>query len=110
MQDTTETTDQAQKPSFAGLTNKQLALIFYRFETYEKKLKKYLETGMMPKDVMSPMGMVTIMIPAKPGEVEEFSKSEYFSLTQSIVTDLRPIVEMIEETDEDLKKIQDVLK
>jgi hypothetical protein len=95
---------------FKGLDNKQIALVYYRFLAYQKKLKKFIETGMMPKDISSPMGPITVMVSAKPEEIQEFENSEYFSICNSIVTSLKHIVELIEESDEEVKKLQEILK
>lgn len=94
---------------FKGLDNKQIALVYYRFLGYLKKLNKYIDTGMMPKEMMSPMGLITVLVPAQNGEVEEFQQSEFFKLACSIVKDLKPIVELIEETDADVKSLQEIL-
>jgi hypothetical protein len=107
---TTSEQGESNPNSFQGLNNKQIALVYYRFLGYQKKLNRFIETGMMPKEIMSPLGAVTAMIPAKPEEVQEFLKSEYFLLCNSIVESLKPIVELIEESDDEIKDLQQIIK
>jgi hypothetical protein len=105
-----QNTEQIAQESYKGLDNKQIALVYYRFASYRKKLERFIESRMMPKDVNSPIGPVTMMVPAQESDIEEFTQSEYYTLVNSIVDTLQPVVELIEESDDSVRALQETFR
>jgi hypothetical protein len=96
--------------SFKGLTNEELIMVYYRFEKYLTDMDKNLEKNMISKNVDTPFGNGIAMISVPEEHVEQFKKTQYYGLINSIVAKLKPIVELIEECDAAMKELAQEVK
>jgi hypothetical protein len=86
---------------FENLTNEEILVIYYRFNTYLNQVDQSLEKNMIIKKVEGPGGMIANgirMIDDK--EKEEFLSSQFYKTTKNIVEKLKPVVVIIEDLEE----------
>lgn len=96
--------------SFKGLSNEELIMVYYRFNKYLTDLNKNLEKNLISKNVETPFGNGIAMISVPEEHVDQFKQSQYYELINSIVTKLKPIVELIEECDDAMKELAQEVK
>jgi hypothetical protein len=96
--------------SFKGLSNEELIMVYYRFNKYLTDLNKNLEKNLISKSVETPFGNGIAMISVPEAHVDQFKKSQYYELINSIVAKLKPIVELIEECDDAMKELAQEVK
>ncbi len=99
-----------KKSDFSGLTNEEIILIYYRFDKYLKGLNENLDNNRVTKSVHTPLGSGLQIINVPQEQVEKFKKTQYYSLVNSVVDKLKPIVELIEECDPSLKELGETVK
>lgn len=94
------------------LDNKEISLVYYSFRDYLKELNKTLDSGYRSKllDVELPMpGMEDVqpiaIVRVTKEEVAAVRSSHHYLVSQQIVDKLRPIVELIEEAEPNIKKM-----
>ena len=90
---------------YAGLTNQELLLVYYRLDNYLKTLNKNLDKNVITKQVETPMGVATAMKQIKPEHVEMFKETTFYNTLCEVVVKLKPIAELIEECDDSLKNL-----
>jgi hypothetical protein len=90
-----------------NLDNNEISCVYYRFESYLKDLDKRLESGYRAEkmdinenDMFIQAVSITHM---SEEEVAEIRKSHFYLTVRSIVEKLRPVVELIEEAEPDIK-------
>lgn len=103
-----QTQDDTSK--YAGLSNKEIILVYYRMSKELKTMNYNLAKNIVTKQVETPMGMATAMANVPPEHVEKFKETEYFKTFNEVVEKLKPIVDIIVECDNDLKKIVEEFK
>jgi hypothetical protein len=103
-------TKKKEEEKYAGLTNQELILVYYRLENYLNVMNKNLDKNVITKQVDTPMGVATAMREVKPEHVEMFKETTFYSTLCGVVTKLKPIAELIEECDDSLKKLIEEFK
>jgi CRISPR/Cas system-associated protein Cas7 (RAMP superfamily) len=104
----TQDTEAAEK--YAGLDNKEILLVYYRLENYLKVLNKNLEMNVVTKQVETPMGIATAMKEVPKEHVEKFKETEYYITLCEVVNKLKPVVDIITECDDSIKKLVETFK
>jgi len=99
-----------EKIDLKGLTNEELLLIFYRFESYLTTLNNNLDNNRTTKVVNTPLGNATAIVNVPQEHVDKFKKTQYYTLVNSVVDKLKPIVELIEECDPSMKELAKEIK
>jgi hypothetical protein len=105
----TEDQKEAEK-KYAGLSNKELVLIYYRLNNYLITLNKNLEKGVITKQVETPMGVVSAIKSVPEKHVAKFRKSLYYTTLCETVEKLHATVAIIEECDDSIKDVLNQLK
>ncbi len=104
----TQESEAAEK--YAGLDNKEILLVYYRLDNYLRVLNKNLEMNVVTKQVETPMGIATAMKEVPKEHVEKFKQTEYYQTLCDVVNKLKPIVEIITECDDSIKKLAETFK
>lgn len=99
-----------KKSDYSGLTNEELIMIYYRFEKYLNNLNENLDNNRVTKTVETPFGNGLQVTNVPKEHVEKFKTTQYYSLLNSVVNKLKPIVDLIEECDPKLKQLGEVVK
>lgn len=86
--------------NIAGLDNKDLVMIYYRFLKYKKRLENDFKNKSISKEIETPFGKAIGIEKVSDEEIDKFKNSEYYKTSMSIVDKLSNIVAMIEETDD----------
>jgi predicted ATPase len=92
------------------LTNEEILVVYYRFQSYLQEIDKSLEKNMLVKKVEGPGGLTVNgirMIDEK--EKQEFLASDFYKTTQKIVEKLKPVVVIIEDLEE-MKEFAQTIK
>jgi hypothetical protein len=90
-----------------NLDNNEISCVYYRFESYLKDLDKRLDSGYRTESIdlgdndMRVQGISIVYMSEE--EVAEVKKSHFYLTVRSIVEKLRPVVELIEEAEPDIK-------
>lgn len=84
---------------FAGLSNAEIMLIYYRFRAYVTVLEDNLDKRQVRKSVETPMGLATVIENVPQEHVDQFRNTEFYKLTKNVLEKLAPLVELIEECD-----------
>jgi hypothetical protein len=103
-------TKKKEEEKYAGLTNQELILVYYRLENYLNVMNKNLDKNVITRQVDTPMGVATAMREVKPEHVEMFKETAFYNTLCEVVTKLKPIAELIEECDDSLKKLIEEFK
>lgn len=103
-------TKKKEEEKYAGLTNQELILVYYRLENYLNVMNKNLDKNVITRQVDTPMGVATAMREVKPEHVEMFKETTFYNTLCGVVTKLKPIAELIEECDDSLKKLIEEFK
>ncbi len=82
---------------FAGLNNKQIVVIYYKFKNYVDTTNEMLKENKALKISKSPKLYTTAKVSDK--IKYEFINSLYYKTAIDIVETLKPIVEIIEDSD-----------
>jgi hypothetical protein len=105
------TTDKkTSEEKYAGLTNAELVLVYYRLSNHLNTLNKNLEKGVVTKQVETPMGVVSAIKQVPPKSITKFKKSLYYTTLCMVVEKLQPTITIIEECDDSIKEILNQLK
>jgi hypothetical protein len=104
----TRKSKKTEKP-FAGLTNEEILMVYYRFKSYLDKTNNDLKNKRITKSVNTPVGPATAVKIVKDSYIQKFIDSDYYQLMNGVVTKLHPVVELLEEC-EDYKSIIKQLK
>lgn len=96
--------------AFKGLTNEEIIMIYYRFDKYLTGLNTNLDKNMISKNVDTPFGNGIALISVPEAHVQEFKKTQYYGILNSIVAKLKPIVDLIEECDPAMKELAQEVK
>lgn len=99
-----------EKIDLKGLSNEELLLIFYRFDKYLSTLNNNLDNNRVTKVMNTPYGDATAVVSVPKEQVEKFKKTQYYTLVNSVVDKLKPIVELIEECDPSMKELAKEIK
>jgi hypothetical protein len=95
---------------YAGLNNKEILLVYYRLENYLNVLNKNLAMNVVTKQIETPMGIATAMKEVPKEHVDKFKKTEYYITLCEVVKKLKPIVDIITECDDSVKKAVETFK
>ena len=95
---------------YGGLSNEELILVFHRLKRSYDNIEENLAKNQISKQVNTPMGKGVAIVGITPEQVEKFRQSEYYKLTKSVVNKLSPLVELVTECDDNLKKLSDELR
>jgi hypothetical protein len=95
---------------FKGLTNEELIMIYYRFDKHLSGLNENLDKKMISKNVDTPLGNGIAMISVPDSHIKQFKETQYYTLLNSIVDKLKPIVELIEDCDQSVKELVEQVK
>lgn len=95
---------------YGGLSNEELILVFHRLKRSYDNIEENLAKNQISKNINTPMGKGVAIIGITPEQVEKFRESDYYKLTKSVVEKLSPLVELVTECDENLKKLSDELR
>jgi hypothetical protein len=90
-----------------NLDNNEISCVYYRFSDYIKELDKKLDDGYRTEKLtINESGLNIepyVVIRITEEEVAAIKGSHYYLTVKSIVDKLRPVVEMIEEAEPDIK-------
>jgi|APGre2960657404_1045060.scaffolds.fasta_scaffold576203_1 predicted DsbA family dithiol-disulfide isomerase len=90
-----------------NLDNNEISCVYYRFSDYIKELDEKLDDGYRTeKWTINEAGLTIVpyvVIRITEEEVAAIKGSHYYLTVKSIVDKLRPVVEMIEEAEPDIK-------
>jgi hypothetical protein len=95
---------------YAGLDNKELVLVYYRLDNYLTTLNKNLDKNVAMKQVETPMGIANAIKEVPKEHVEKFKTTEYYITLCEVVNKLKPIVDIIIECDDSIKKLAETFK
>lgn len=107
---TKEVTNPEKEERFAGLNNAEIVYMYYRLKNYKTVLDKNLEKNAITKQVETSLGIVTSIHQVKPKHVEKFKQTEYYKIASEILDKLTPVVAIIEQCDDSVKKLLKELK
>lgn len=96
--------------NYGGLSNAELMLVYFRMKKYVDNMEENLKNNKVAKQMHTPLGLATAYMTVPAEHVERFRKTEYYKLANSVVEKLGPLVELIMECDESLKKLADELR
>jgi hypothetical protein len=65
---------------------------------------------MISKNIDTPLGNGIAMISVPDSHIQQFKETQYYTLLNSIVDKLKPIVELIEECDQSFKELVEQVK
>lgn len=93
------------------LNNTEISTVFYLFNDYIKDVDNALESGMRMKKMDLEIQTGTeemsihpiVMIKISPDEAEGVRTSHHYNTCKSVIAKLRPIVELIEEAEPEIK-------
>lgn len=100
----TEETKTVETSPYAGLTNEEILMIYYRFKSHLEKTNKDLKNKKISKPIETPLGTAVAVSRVKDSHIQKFIDSEYYQLINNVVNKLHPVVELLEEC-EDYKSI-----
>jgi hypothetical protein len=103
------TKEKQSAEKYAGLDNKEIILVYYRLENYLKVLNKNLDMNVVTKQVETPMGIATAMKEVPKEHVEMFKQTDYYQTLCNVIEKLKPIVEIITDCDDSVKKLKETL-
>lgn len=92
------------------VSNAELLMIYLKFKKYNDNLDKNLSKNLISKEVDTPLGKGIAYIDVPADHVEQFKQTEYYKLSHTIVEKLSPLVELLLDCDESLKKLADELR
>jgi hypothetical protein len=104
-------TQEIESPDkYAGLDNKELLLVYYRLENYLNVLDKNLAMNVVMKQVETPMGIANAMREVPKEHVDMFKETEYYLTLCNVVKKLKPVIDIITECDDSIKKLVETFK
>jgi len=99
-----------QKEKFAGLNNLEITFLYYRLKNYMYVLDSNLDKNMVSKQVKTAIGITSAIKEVKPEYVKKFRNTEYYKTACEIIEKLTPVVTIIEECDDSVKKVLEEFK
>jgi hypothetical protein len=96
----TQETKTVETAPFAGLSNEEILMIYYRFKSYLERTNQNLKNKKMSKPMDTPLGPAMAFTVVRDSHIQKFVDSEFYHLTNDVVNKLQPIVELLEECDE----------
>ena len=104
------TTKPANENKFAGLTNKEIVLVYYRLKQYFDMVDSNLEKGYSTKTINSSIGVTTSLKPVSKESIDKFKQSLYYVTLQETLIKLENVTKLIEECDDEVMSIIQQLK
>lgn len=95
---------------YGGLSNSEIMIVYYRFKKYIDDLEEGLSKNQISKTVNTPMGKGTAILQVSDENIQKFKSSEYYKLSKNVVAKLGPIVELVEECDDNFKQLANELR
>lgn len=86
------------------LNNKEILVVFHKFDKYIKEMESNLEKGIVVKKINTPMGFANGISTVTEEEKAAFLNSELFLSMKSIVDKLKPVADLIESCSEELQE------
>ena len=93
---------------YAGLTNEEILMIYFRFKRYLDKLNDNVKQKRVSKTVKTPIGEARMFMNVNDSAVQKFLQSDYFILVNGVVEKLQPLVDIISECEEYKKVIKQI--
>jgi hypothetical protein len=92
-----------------NLDNTEISLVYYQFKDYLQEIDNNLEKGYTTKklDIDTPDGISVqpfVVVKISQVQANALRQSLNYTIARSIVDKLRPVVEMIEEAEPNIKK------
>lgn len=106
----TKTQETTESIKYGGLSNSEIMIVYYRFKKYIDELEEGLSKNQISKSVNTPMGKGTAIIQVSDEHIQKFKSSEYYKLSKNVVAKLGPIVELLEECDDNFKQLANELR
>jgi hypothetical protein len=106
----TKTEETTESIKYGGLSNSEIMAVYYRFKRYVDELEEGLAKNQISKTVMTPMGKGTAIIEVSDENIQKFKSTDYYKLSKAVVAKLGPIVELLQECDDDFKRLADELR
>ena len=101
----------AGQERFAGLNNKEILTVYYRFKGYAENLEKQINSKKLVKIVNEPNTGISLATKNLSDEhIQRFKETEFYQMVYSILDKLAPIVEIIEECDQSVKSLIDEIR
>lgn len=105
-----KTEETAESIKYGGLSNSEIMIIYYRFKKYIDDLEEGLSKNQISKVVNTPMGKGTAIMQVSDDHIQKFKSTEYYKLSKAVVAKLGPIVELLQECDDNFKQLADELR
>lgn len=100
-----------EQERFAGLDNKEILTIYYRFRKYADNLEKQINNKKLVKIVDQPnTGLALATKNLSDEHIKQFKDTEFYKMVYSILDKLAPIVNIIEECDQSVKHLIDEVR
>lgn len=106
----TTTTEENDAAKYGGLDNKEIMLVYYKLKSQIEKLNKNLDNKRIAKSVDTPFGEAVAFVEVPQKHIDMFKETDYYKLLNSVIIKLEPIVQLLEECDNSLKKLADELR
>lgn len=100
----------ANENQFAGLSNAEIVLIYYRLKHYVNMIDTNLEKGYATKTINSPIGISTSLKSVSKEKIKFFKESLYYKTMKDSLEKLEKVSTLIEECDKDVISIIQQLK
>jgi hypothetical protein len=95
---------------FQGLNNLEIVFVFYRLQKQFDKIEKNISNNIIVEEIETPVGTALAKKKVSDKVVEAFKKDDYYILLKSSIEKLKPVVEIIESSDDEVIKILKKLK
>jgi|694.fasta_scaffold50980_5 hypothetical protein len=105
-----KTEETAESIKYGGLSNSEIMIVYYRFKKYMDDLEEGLSKNQISKTVNTPMGKGTAIMQVPDEHIQKFKATEYYKLSKAVVAKLGPIVELLQECDDNFKQLADELR
>lgn len=106
-----DTNEPVEQERFAGLNNKEILTVYYRFRGYADNLEKQIKNKKLVKIVNEPnSGMALATKNLSDEHIQKFKETEFYQMVYSILDKLAPIVQIIEECDQSVKHLIDEIR
>lgn len=106
----TQTQEKESQIDLRDFTNEELLVIFYKFENIVSSLDKDLDMKRIGKKIDTPMGPGIAYKVIDDAKVEKLKNSKPYKISKTIVSKLKPLVELIVDCDSEMKELSNKLK
>lgn len=100
----------ANDNKFAGLSNTEIVLVYYRLKQYVNMIDSNLDNGYATKVIKSPVGMTTSLKEVSKEKIQVFKDSLYYKTMKDALDKLEKVSSLIEECDQDVISIIQQIK